>query len=257
MLRLLLAGHDAKSVARALGISVHTVNDRLRDARRKLGVSSSREAARLLAEAEQQGPQFLGAKKLGVGNRPQGAGGPENLGSGPHFHGAKKIGLAEVAAFADGGQAARRKGAGPSLVWLAGGLIVIAVIVATFMPPFALQDGRETPVQRPPAAGQAAQEALDLMPIADSNGDGKVTADEYEAFSEQGWEFVSQGQDQVRWTELDDMERVSFLGIVPNAEGAITRQMYVDAIPGRFTMFDRNRDGTLSSDEINGRAFQR
>ena len=35
-LRLLLAGHDAKSSARELGISVHTVNDRLRNARRKM-----------------------------------------------------------------------------------------------------------------------------------------------------------------------------------------------------------------------------
>lgn len=50
-LRLILRGHDAKSAARELGLSVHTVNERLRDARRKLGVTSSREAARrLLAE---------------------------------------------------------------------------------------------------------------------------------------------------------------------------------------------------------------
>jgi len=49
VLRLLLAGHDAKSAARSLGISVHAVNERLREARRKLGVSSSREAARILA----------------------------------------------------------------------------------------------------------------------------------------------------------------------------------------------------------------
>ncbi|GAA0731919.1 MULTISPECIES: helix-turn-helix domain-containing protein [Sphingomonas] len=48
-LRLLLAGHDAKSIARELELSVHTVNERLRDARRKLGVASSREAARRLA----------------------------------------------------------------------------------------------------------------------------------------------------------------------------------------------------------------
>ena len=45
-LRLLLVGHDAKSIANTLGLSVYTINDRLRDARRKLGVSSSREAAR-------------------------------------------------------------------------------------------------------------------------------------------------------------------------------------------------------------------
>ncbi|MBB3694799.1 hypothetical protein FHY05_003451 [Sphingomonas sp. BK580] len=59
MLRLLLVGHDAKSIARTLGLSVHTVNDRLREARRKLGVSSSREAARRFMEIDGVGPNFL------------------------------------------------------------------------------------------------------------------------------------------------------------------------------------------------------
>jgi DNA-binding CsgD family transcriptional regulator len=31
-LRLLLAGHDAKSIASLRGLSVHTINERLRDA---------------------------------------------------------------------------------------------------------------------------------------------------------------------------------------------------------------------------------
>lgn len=51
-LRLIARGHDAKSTACSLGLSVHTINERLRDARRKMAVSSSRQAARLLLEAE-------------------------------------------------------------------------------------------------------------------------------------------------------------------------------------------------------------
>ncbi|QDH33563.1 DUF4019 domain-containing protein [Porphyrobacter sp. YT40] len=64
-LRLLLRGHDAKSSARVLGLSVHTVNERLREARRKLGVTSSREAARRLLDAEAETPEMLGDKTLG------------------------------------------------------------------------------------------------------------------------------------------------------------------------------------------------
>ncbi|MFN3863848.1 MAG: DUF4019 domain-containing protein [Erythrobacter sp.] len=65
-LRLLLRGHDAKSSARELGLSVHTVNERLRDARRKLGVTSSREAARVLMAAEgDETPENLADKALG------------------------------------------------------------------------------------------------------------------------------------------------------------------------------------------------
>ena len=66
VLRLLLHGHDAKRIARACGLSVNTVNERLRTARRKLGVTSSREAARLLGASEAESPDFLGSKKIGV-----------------------------------------------------------------------------------------------------------------------------------------------------------------------------------------------
>ena len=62
-LRLIVRGHDAKSVAVTLGLSVHTINERLRDARRKLAVSSSREAARLLLDAET--PENLGDRRIG------------------------------------------------------------------------------------------------------------------------------------------------------------------------------------------------
>ena len=64
-LRLIGRGHDAKSMARHLGLSVHTVNERLRNARRKLGVSSSREAARRLLEAEGADPQKPADKPIG------------------------------------------------------------------------------------------------------------------------------------------------------------------------------------------------
>lgn len=65
-LRLLVSGYDAKSMARHLGLSVHTVNERLRDARRKMATSSSREAARLLREVEGQSPEMLGDNTLGA-----------------------------------------------------------------------------------------------------------------------------------------------------------------------------------------------
>lgn len=64
-LRLIVRGHDAKSAARTLGLSVHTIHDRLREARRKVAVPSSREAARLLFEAEGGTPDNLGPHTIG------------------------------------------------------------------------------------------------------------------------------------------------------------------------------------------------
>lgn len=52
VLRLLTAGHTIKSIAATLGRSEASINERLRDARRKTGVGSSRELARLVAGQE-------------------------------------------------------------------------------------------------------------------------------------------------------------------------------------------------------------
>ena len=49
VLRLLATGHTIKSIAATLGRSEASINERLRDARRKTGVGSSRELARQVA----------------------------------------------------------------------------------------------------------------------------------------------------------------------------------------------------------------
>ena len=61
VLRLLAEGHTAKSIATALETTSAAVNERLREARRKTGVGSSRELARLLRAQESRDDQ------LGVG----------------------------------------------------------------------------------------------------------------------------------------------------------------------------------------------
>jgi len=63
VLALLASGHTAKSIAAELAISVHAVNERLREARRKTGAASSRELARALITLETRD------KEIGVGER--------------------------------------------------------------------------------------------------------------------------------------------------------------------------------------------
>lgn len=106
-LRLLLRGHDAKSIARRLGLSVHTVNERLRDARRKLEVPSSREAARLLSESEQWSPNSVGDKGIGV------AGDTVNV----RWNGASH----------------QRRFGGKALAWLLGGTLIMSLIIAAVL----------------------------------------------------------------------------------------------------------------------------
>lgn len=58
-LSLLAQGHTAKSIANLTDRSVAAVNERLREARRKTGVGSSRELARMLA-AQENRDEFIG-----------------------------------------------------------------------------------------------------------------------------------------------------------------------------------------------------
>jgi DNA-binding CsgD family transcriptional regulator len=62
VLWLLSEGHTVKSIANAIGSTQATVNERLRDARRKTGVGSSRELARALKAQENR------YELIGMGN---------------------------------------------------------------------------------------------------------------------------------------------------------------------------------------------
>ena len=95
-----------------------------------------------------------------------------------------------------------------------------------------------------------AQE-MDLMQFADRNGDGKVTPEEYTAFSEGGWNFFSQGAEKVKLAELDPMAKGAFAGVKADAEGNVTKDAYMAAVPARFKAADKNGDGVLSRDELN------
>ena len=103
-LRLLLEGHDAKSSAVELDLSVHTINDRLRNARRKLNVSSSREAARILGDTEGRAPQNPAPASFGMGED----------GASP-----------DIADLSN----TKRVGA-PRVTWLAGGMLLMSILIA-------------------------------------------------------------------------------------------------------------------------------
>lgn len=64
VLYLLAEGHTAKSIANELGSTPAAVNERLREARRKTGVGSSRELARLLKSQENR------HKQMGMASHP-------------------------------------------------------------------------------------------------------------------------------------------------------------------------------------------
>lgn len=182
-LRLILRGHDAKSSAQELGLSVHTVNERLRDARRKLGVTSSREAARRLLAEEGDTPESLGDKALG--DAAQGAG------------------AAEAAASAT--QRRAWFGLGPGLaLTLAGVLAMSLILVALFLPTSPLS------VLAPaPAVSAAATAEADAAAAARAAEAFLTLIDESrwaESYAATGSQF-RQLNSLERWTEVSEKVR--------------------------------------------------
>ena len=100
--------------------------------------------------------------------------------------------------------------------------------------------------------GTVHAQDMDMMQYADADMDGKVTAAEFTAFSEQGWGFFSQGADKVKVADLDPMAKPSFVGVAPDAEGFVAKAAYMAAVPARFKAADKDGDGVLSAAELNG-----
>lgn len=150
-LRLLLAGHDAKSMARELGLSIHTVNERLRDCRRKLSASSSREAARLLREAEAGSPELVADNQLGD---------------------AATLSHAQSSGPSPAGSPSRQT------VWIAGvvAMIVLALAFLVLSPAAPQVTAPEAPVAQAEApAVQAAQQWLEMGDASDWKGSWAAT----------------------------------------------------------------------------------
>ncbi|MDB5438061.1 MAG: transcriptional regulator, LuxR family [Caulobacteraceae bacterium] len=151
-LRLLLGGHDAKSIARDLDLSVYTVNERLREARRKLRVASSREAARLLAEAE--GSNSVGDKRFGVAPAAPAVKQPEPR--------------------------SRRMDLNRPFVWLGGGMLIMALIIAVLLAVFLASPGSKAP---PADRGAAAQ------PQAAETAETKLARQWLEMLDDKYWDL--------------------------------------------------------------------
>ena len=144
-LRLMGRGHDAKSLARHLGLSVHTVNERLRDARRKLSVSSSREAARLLLDSERDSPDSFGDTLLGE--------------AGPHPCAARD------------GSAIDRRGRTHRAPWVIAGVVLMSIlfgIAALMLQPQTAPTPATPPLQVSQRQAEIIRSARDWLAIVDA-----------------------------------------------------------------------------------------
>ncbi len=181
-LRLLLAGHDAKSSAAQLDLSVHTINDRLRGARRKLGVSSSREAARILGDAEGEDPQ-------------------------KHVH--TSFGIAGEGAVEDTADLINKAPTEQArFPWLAGGMLIMSLFIAVAIIGVVYTSGDEA---KEPAAAQVTPSAMTSDAENPESPESKASANVFLSAVDAGewresWniagEFFQDGSSAAEWAEI-------------------------------------------------------
>jgi DNA-binding CsgD family transcriptional regulator len=199
-LRLLTSGYDAKSMAAHLGLSVHTINERLRDARRKMATSSSREAARLLREREGVTPEKVA---------------DEDLGAAAHAFAA-----ADASGQPGAGSSRRRSG------WIIGGtamsLALVAIMLASLSAPEAAVPAAPAAVAAEAAPVAAARRFLAL-----------VDADDWAtSWTEVGASMKAQNT-QKTWTDASNGMRANLGAFVRREQASAD---YVPAPPAGYWM---------------------
>ena len=192
-LRLLLVGHDAKSMARALDLSVHTINDRLRHARRKLAVPSSKVAARLLHDWE--GEAVAPAAPPPADAPRADAASPAS--TAPHSLGHKSFGDAPPpVAGPDGTRKAGNAPVRRPALWIAGGLAMIAVAIALLALSAPADSPPTTPATeatQPAAATDIARDWLQLVDAGNWEASYAETADSFRSVNTlEIWSSVSE-----------------------------------------------------------------
>ncbi|WP_340586118.1 helix-turn-helix domain-containing protein [Erythrobacter alti] len=207
-LRLLLAGHDAKTSANELGLSVHTINDRLRNARRKLGVSSSREAARILGDAEGGSPQNHAHSEFGMA-RGQSEPDPAILNQ-------------------------SNRTATSRTVWLAGGMLIMSIVLAAIVvgAVYTAEEPR-TETSEQPEQSQSAGPLSEADEIAAVERAETFVALVDDGRWEDSWEnagpyFQSQAS-VAEWTSLIEAVRPE-LGEVRSRE--VVQTQHLETVPG-------------------------
>ena len=101
------------------------------------------------------------------------------------------------------------------------------------------------------ATAPALAQDVDVMQYADTNGDGKVTQEEYAAFLGQAWDYLMQSAEKVKVADASAQAKPLLNGVTPDANGEVTKAAFLAAAPAKFKLADKNGDGTLDAAELN------
>ena len=99
-------------------------------------------------------------------------------------------------------------------------------------------------------SGAPAIAQFDLVVLADAEGDGSISKDEFTAFYALTWLLLTGGKSVVDVEHAQAPVRAVILGVLPDAAGMITRDQMLDAVPARYAAADTDKDGIVTIEEM-------
>jgi hypothetical protein len=99
-------------------------------------------------------------------------------------------------------------------------------------------------------APAAQAQGFDIMQMADANGDGKLTPEEFAEFREHGWGFFADGAEKIKPADANPMAQRALSAVPLDAQGYVTHEAYTKIGPDLFKKADTDGNGSLSAEEL-------
>lgn len=98
--------------------------------------------------------------------------------------------------------------------------------------------------------GAPAAAQFDLVALADAEGDGLISKDEFTGFYAMTWLLYTDGKSEVDVAQAPPLVRAMILGVLPEAKGTIDRDRMLDAVPAHYSKADKDQDGVVTLAEM-------
>lgn len=100
-----------------------------------------------------------------------------------------------------------------------------------------------------PATAQVT-DLPDVVGLADADGDGTVSEDEFTAYYALMWDLLTGGKAKVDLEQANPVLRAIIRGVLPAAKAVIGRDQMLDVVPSYYRIADTDHDGSITMAEM-------
>lgn len=99
-------------------------------------------------------------------------------------------------------------------------------------------------------SGTRAAAQFDFVALADAEGDGVISRDEFTAYYALVWLVFAEGKSKVDVEHAPPFLRAMILSVLPKSKGVVGRDQMLDAVPKRYPDADKNKDSIVTLAEL-------